>query len=235
MIKTIKIIAFVCIFLFSTHCANATNLETLVEKSPISKNATIAVSVKNVKTGKVIYEYNQHKLLNPASIQKVFTMRTTYTELGKDFVFQTNAYTDNNNNLYIKLSGDPSLTTGSLISLLTSLENKKYNNIVVDPFVFDNEEWGIGWMWDDNTSELLPKYSPFSINENKISITIKPAINGGIPEIKNNNKYNITILNKVHNGTTNNIAMDRKPWHGTDLVTISGNIKSPINLNVPVN
>lgn len=235
MHKIVQTTIIILTLLLNNISAKASNIDSLVEKSPIGKNSTIAVSVKNVKTGRVIYEFNQHKLLNPASIQKVFTMRASYQQLGKDFVFETRAYTDNSNNLYIKLDGDPTLTTANLTVLLSSLPNKTYNDIVIDPFVFDNEEWGIGWMWDDNTSELLPKYSSFSVNENKISVTIKPSQNNKTPEIKNNNNYDIRFVNKLQSGTQNKIIIDRKPWQGADIVTLSGTVKSNTQINIPVN
>lgn len=52
--------------------------------------------------------------MNPASVQKIFTMRSAYAQLGEDFVFNTAAYVDSKSNLNIKLSADPSLTTGQL-------------------------------------------------------------------------------------------------------------------------
>jgi len=233
-----KSIITILLLLAITPITRAESIDNIIEKSGLDKNATIAISVKNANNNKAVYEYNQHKLLNPASIQKTFTIRSAYETLGKEFVFQTNAYIDTHNNLYIKLSGDPSFTTAKLKALLTDCKNnikEPINDIVIDDTVFDNQEWGIGWMWDDNTSELLPKYSAFSINENKINITIKPNKNNLTPIITNKSDYDLTILNKTQNGTHNNITIDRMPWNITENITISGTVNSPIQIFLPIN
>ena len=153
----------------------AASLDSVIKKSDLNKTATIAVSVKDTKTGRVVYEYNEHKYMNPASVLKIFTMKAAYDELGQDYTFQTSVYADNKNNLYIKLSADPSLSSDALKTLLSNVKEnykKTIQDIIVDSTVIDNKQWGTGWMWDDDTNSLLPKYSPYSVNENKIDLTI---------------------------------------------------------------
>ena len=231
------LMSIVFVFISATN-ANAASLDSLIQKSQLNKTSTIAVSVKDAKTGRVIYEYNQNKLMNPASVQKIFTMRSAYSELGADYSFKTIAYTDKKGNLYIKLGADPTLNRGSLITLLKSVKqkyNKPINDIVIDPFIIDNKQWGIGWMWDDDTNPLLPKYSPFSINENKIDLTIQPGKNGSLPEIKNKSSYTMHIVNLLKNGSENKIEFERTPWNGSDMTYIKGSVKSQIKIELPIN
>ena len=167
MNKLKTLLLSIALLLTGFNSANCASLSSTISKSEINKMATVAVSVKDAKTGKVVYEYNEHKLMNPASVQKIFTMYSAYNELGGDYTFKTGAYTDTNGNLYIKLGADPSLTTATLKMLLKSTAakyKKPVKDIVIDPTIIDNKQWGIGWMWDDYTNPLMPKYSPFSIN-----------------------------------------------------------------------
>lgn len=224
-------------FLTTAMTANAAGVDSLIQKSELNKTSTIAVSVKDAKSGKVIYEYNQNKLMNPASVQKVFTMRSAYKQLGENYTFKTAAYVDKQGNLYIKLGGDPTLSKGSLTTLLKSFKekyNKPVNDIVIDPTIHDNKQWGIGWMWDDDTNSLLPKYSPFSINENKIELSLTPGKNGSNPEIKNRSSYPMNVINMLKNGSSNSLTFDRTPWVTSDMTYVSGSIKTPVNILIPI-
>lgn len=222
---------------FATLSASAANLDSVIKKSNFDKTSTIAVSVKDVSNGHVVYEYNQNKLMNPASVQKMFSMRSAYKELGADYTFKTAVYVDGESNLYIKLGADPTLTTGSLTSLLKSVKekyNKPVNDVVIDSSVIDNKQWGIGWMWDDDASSVLPKYSPFSINENKITVTIQPEKNSIIPEVKAKSNYQMMLVNKLKKGDMNKLVIERQPWLTSDATTLSGTVNSVVKLKLPV-
>lgn len=234
-IKSFFIIA--SMLLININIAYASGLDSMIHKSEFDKTSTIAVSVKDADTGRTVYEYNEQKLLNPASVQKIFTMYSAFNELGSDYKFKTTAYMDKNNNLYLKLAADPTLTRASLVTLLKSVKaksKKPVNDIILDPTVIDNKQWGIGWMWDDDTSPLLPKYSPFSVNENKIEITLVPGRNGSNPEIKNKSSYQIGFVNQLKNGNENKIELERHPWATSDLTYIKGTIKSETKISLPV-
>lgn len=237
-IKKITVAMFLLITgMFLSNAAQASSIDNLIQKSDLNKTSTIAVSVKNAQSGKTVYEYNEHKLMNPASVQKIFTMKTAYNELGADYTFKTTAFIDKKGNLYIKLGADPTLTKDKLITLLKEVKQKHkkaINDIVVDGSIIDNTQWGTGWMWDDETNPLLPKYSPYSINQNKIDIVITPGKNGLSPEIKNKSSYAINIINLTKNGDSNEIVFERTPWISSDTTKITGTVKSQINIKLPV-
>ena len=233
----LKILLLSFIFLFTGTYAGAANLDSLIHKSQLDKMSTVAVSVKDAKSGRVVYEYNQNKLMNPASVQKIFTMYSAYNELGSDYTFKTTAYIDKKRNLYIKLGADPTLTKGSLVTLLKLVKekcNKPIEDIVFDTSVIDNKQWGTGWMWDDDTNPLLPKISPLSVNENKIEVVIAPAKNGSLTEIKNKSSYTMNFVNHAQKGSKNEIILERNPWTTADLTYIYGTINTPQKVILPV-
>ncbi len=237
MTKFKTALTFIAVLVMSANTAFCTNLDSIIKKSNLDKTSTIAVSIKDAKTGKTVYEYNENKLMNPASVQKIFTMKAAYDELKPEYTFDTKVFSDNNNNMYIKLSADPSLTTEDLKKLLKETKEiyrKPFNDIVIDPSVIDDKQWGTGWMWDDDTNELLPKYSPYTINQNKINITITPSKNG-LSEIKNKSDYHMMFVNLLKNGTSNNITFERKPWASSDMTYVTGTIHSQISRQMPVN
>lgn len=222
------------IMLFATLQAYAANrIDSIIKRSKINDSSTIAVSVRNAKTGGEIYAYNQNKLMNPASALKVFTMKPVYDLLGSDYKFKTSLYKDKKNNLYIKLAGDPSFSTQKLTELLKNNKGE-VNDIVIDPYATDYVEWGIGWMWDDDVSPYFPKYSPFTINNNMIKVDILPAENGGLPVIKNNSGYSIILVNMLKSGDENNFTISRQPWQSSDTTLFVGTVNQPATVMLPV-
>ena len=238
MTKIKAAIIFIGLLALSVKPAFSSNTDSIIKKSDLDKTSTIAVSVKDAQSGKVIYEYNEQKFMNPASVQKIFTMRAAYVQLGSQYTFDTKVFADNKNNLYIKLSADPTLTTDDLKKLLKEtkeLYKNPFNDIVVDSSVIDNnKQWGIGWMWDDDTNELLPKYSPYTINQNKISVSLAPN-KSNIVEIKNKSGYHMMFVNFLKKGTTNDITFDRVPWLSSDMTYITGTINGNVTKQLPVN
>lgn len=237
MNKIKLITSIIAVFTISLNQAFGANLDSIIKNSDVNKHATVAVSVKDTKTGKTIYEYNENKLVNPASVQKIFTMNASYNQLNADFTFDTKAFVDKQNNLYIKLSADPSLTTTKLKNLLITAKEtykKPFNDIIIDDSIIDSKQWGIGWMWDDDVNELLPKYSPYTINQNKINIKILPGKNGRLPEIKNNSDYHMIFVNLLKNSESNNVIFERMPWLSSDMTYVKGSIKTELIKKIPV-
>lgn len=232
-----RLFKLICLTLMLVIVSNrvfaADSIDSVIKKSPINETSTISVSVKNAKTGKVLYEYNQNKLMNPASALKVFTLKPAYELLGSDYTFKTQLYKDEENNVYIKLAGDPSLTTGALTELIK--KNKgAIKDVIIDPYATDYLEWGIGWMWDDDTNPYLPKFSQYTINENKITLEITPGVDGKQPQVRNRSNYQTVLINMLSNGDKNDIRLMRQPWRSGDITVIQGSVKTLTNVVLPV-
>lgn len=234
MNKFVKYTVVSLLLLFcSLQAFAAENIDTIIKKSPLNNTSTIAVSVRNAKTGRVVYQYNQNKLLNPASALKVFTMKPVFDVLGADYKFQTGLYKDGANNIYIKLAGDPSLTTGRLADLLKNNEGE-VKDIIIDPYATDYQEWGIGWMWDDDASHYFPKYSPFTINNNMIKADIIPGSKTSLPQLKNRSGYSMVLVNMLTNGDADDFTVSRQPWLSSDTTVFSGTVNKESSVMLPV-
>ncbi|WP_352259934.1 D-alanyl-D-alanine carboxypeptidase, partial [Psychrobacter sp. TB55-MNA-CIBAN-0194] len=86
-------------------------------------------------TQQTVFEYNNQSLMQPASVQKLLTALAATKQLGKDFTYQTRLTTlaeqpldksqiDNgiySGDIYIEVSGDPTLKYQYLRQLLASL------------------------------------------------------------------------------------------------------------------
>ena len=78
---------FVCINLVSAKSVQ-TDIATWIKDSDVDIES-IAVSIKDADSGKVIYSLNDKMLMNPASVQKVLTTPVSAEILGEDYLFTT--------------------------------------------------------------------------------------------------------------------------------------------------
>ena len=135
-----KLFAFLLCFWVACVSANPTqdhlNQLVLRSKNPRLGRVNIGVLIKSLRTGQVIYEYNADHLFAPASIQKLFTATAGLSYLKPDFKFSTKVFTTGNiqngelqGNLYLKFSGDPTLTTGELKGIIEKLRTYGINKI----------------------------------------------------------------------------------------------------------
>lgn len=211
------------------------SLSSFIKSSPLDKTSTVAVSVKDVKTGLPIFTYNEKKLLHPASTLKVFTTIPAADTLEKTFNFNTDFYVYNNN-LYIKLSGDPLLTSENLKNALKDIKSlgyKNFRNIYVDTSVMDNVETGVGWMWDDGTNSSIRKFSSYNLDDNVLNIGVtndNGQINLDIKSI-----YPVPVINNITAGNKNSLTAIRHDWISPDIICIKGTVKDSSTIQVPVN
>lgn len=230
-----KIILSILILIISSVIACAESIDSVIKKSDTSKNATVSVSVRKLNTGNVIYENDAHKLMNPASTLKAFTTPVIVKQLGDNYTFKTQIYKFGNN-AYIKLSADPLFNSKMLKNLISSLKNadlKKPDRIYIDDTVIDDIEYGIGWMWDDEVSPYMPKFSRYNLDGNIYSIAVEPSSDKKNINIKAPYEYKVSVINNLKYGPKNNISVTRNFWEGTEKVTLSGTINSKTDIKIP--
>lgn len=168
MKKIFVLLILLFVFGMSAGSQNSCRIDDIINSCPISKTATVSVSVREVNSEKVIYSRDDKLLLHPASTLKAFSVPYILNKLGKDYKLTTSFYTSGNT-LYIKLSGDPLLKTSDLNHVFKKLKAGKIgkiNSVVIDDKIIDNTNWGVGWMWDDDKNPYMPKYSAYNINRN---------------------------------------------------------------------
>lgn len=237
MKKLFKFLTLSLVLMFSINCSYAistSKIDKLIHSSNLNETATVAVSIRNAETGNVVYEKNGKKLLHPASTLKIFTTYESLNILGNDYFFKTQFYKDNNNNLYIKLGADPTLTRGQLKVAFDKLKetgNTKFNNIYFDDSIIDKKEFASGWMWDDDTREETPKVSSYNLDGNVLKIFVKEG--SASAEIRP--AYKTAVVSNIKKGTKENkIFVDRYNWNNPELIEIYGEQISDSPVTVPV-
>lgn len=217
--------------------ANANEIDKAIAKSNIKKD-TISISIKDIKTGKVVYNLNSEKLVPPASTQKLLTIAAAIDTLGYRYSFNTYLYKSTNNDLYLKLGADPFLTSRDLDTLIAKAKQKKIyapKNFYIDDFILDSNEWGEGWQWDDEINPLMPKFGSYNLDKNLLNIVVMPMAENTPAKIYTKKFYPVTFMNLVTTGQNNILEIKKTAVAMPDMYTISGHVTQPAILLVPIN
>lgn len=163
---------------------------------PVLKNAIVGAIVRSLDSGETLYEHNPDFALLPASNQKLITATTTLALLGPDFRYTTSLFRTGmieadgtlTGDLYLKGSGDPSLSSANLKTLAEALAKsgvKKFSGkIVADATRFDEQTLGEGWQWDDEPFDYQPQVSALNCDENVVQIEVRPgSVIGATPDV----------------------------------------------------
>ena len=125
------------------------------------------ISVWDLTTDTPLWSYNSHKVMRPASTQKVLTAITALQTLGTQHEFSTRTfYTGTladgtlNGDLYVVGGFDPMYAHSDLKELAHSIRDagiqRVSGKIYGDASMKSNDLFGNGWCWDDVPSRYQP-------------------------------------------------------------------------------
>ncbi len=170
----------------------------LVFSDPSIAHAQYGVAIKSLANGEIIYFHNARKAFVPASNLKLLTAAVALLDLGPQYQFHTDLYTDGklgqngvwDGDLVLAGTGDPTLgsglqtnnSTAVFESFADSLKKKGIKKIsgriIGDDNYFDDEPLGAGWAWDYQSDCYAAQISALSFNGNCLSLVITPADSG---------------------------------------------------------
>ncbi len=240
-----KILGFLLAFVFSINIASAESINKTLTKLGVNKSA-VSVSIKEVKSGNTLYSLNERVPRNPASTLKIVTSAVALDALGADYQLKTQFYKSTNNDVYLKLSGDPLLTSKDLEQLMITARAKNIEpkNLYIDSSIFDEVEWGEGWQWDDNLNPLMPKFSAFNVNGNITSVFVKPMSNGSVADVYTKPFYPYLFMNSAMTDykKENNLKFSRfvedSPLFSEgarrNMLVVSGDVSKIYSRTIPV-
>lgn len=210
------------------------DFNSVINDSGIDKNA-IAVSIKDLNSGKPVYELNEKILMHPASVQKALTVIPAVETLGEDYEFTTKIYRRGNDSYIIKLGADPYLTSADLKKLVNSMDIETTKKVFIDDSILEKKSWGEGWQWDDDMNVLMPRFNSYNLDSNLIKITIMPNQKGGAATIINPSKYPVVFLNNVVTGDKNEVSVSRDDSISSNTLSLNGTVNKPVTLYIPTN
>ncbi len=235
-----------CIYSVSLMAANSNNLTQKMDQllKPLDKTISLGIMVKNAKTGQLIYSKNIDRYFLPASNLKMLTALAALYYLGPEFTYQTELFADIkklqddtlHDTVYLKFSGDPTLTFEKINHLMKRLSlagvRKIENGVVVDDRLFDYIAMSPGTVWDDQNDCYGAPLSALIIDRNCVIAKLKPASGDNqlaqmeLPQYPQFIKFENEVL--TDHETEKKCEVDVKP-KDTSTYTISGCIKHDVS------
>jgi D-alanyl-D-alanine carboxypeptidase/D-alanyl-D-alanine-endopeptidase (penicillin-binding protein 4) len=215
------------------------HIESIIKNDSLSKTTLIAISIRDAQTGTLIYERYGNYLLHTASTLKALTTPVGLKYLGAQNSLKTQLFRSSNaSDIYIKITGDPLLTSEELFKLVQKAGSKGLKEISgdinIDISNIDSIPWGTGWMWDDENSPLMPKYGAYMLDQNVVKVSLSPDVRGGKPHISLKPLYPVKIVNEAITGSINKYKLERRPWQDPEAIYLSGIVGSPRTIELPV-
>jgi serine-type D-Ala-D-Ala carboxypeptidase/endopeptidase (penicillin-binding protein 4) len=176
-------------------------------QSIASPTSLLAISIWDPQQQRSLFELNTQKLMQPASVMKLFTAVTAIVELGMDYRYQSQIFikgpiinTVLEGDVWIYLSGDPKLTTHDLSQLIAELKDGGIEQIngQVQLLTTANEQVRApGWVWDDLGICYAAPVSRLILDENCIKAKLTPIHNKSETRLKISPSSPIKVLNQA--------------------------------------
>ncbi len=137
--------------------------------------------IYDLTSDSLLFEYNQQKVMRPASTQKVVTAVSALSLLGADYEYHTRAYYTGNitsdsilkGDIYIVGDFDPEYSFSDLQELAQSIRSLSIKgiegNLYADISMKDSLLYGNGWCWDDVPCTNMPYLCPLMLERGQIA------------------------------------------------------------------
>ncbi len=185
-------------------------IDRVLETNSTARSAFWGIQIVDLATGKTLYEQNPHHFFVPASNTKLFTTALALMRLGPDFTFQTRVLAERRPDAAGRIAGpirlvgggDPNLSgraipyrkgpsAGSPLAALDELASQVAargvtriaGDVIGDDTWYVWEPYAAGWGIEDPMSDDGPPVSALTINDNILTLTVKPAAREGDPAI----------------------------------------------------
>ncbi|MDZ4698716.1 MAG: D-alanyl-D-alanine carboxypeptidase/D-alanyl-D-alanine-endopeptidase [Rhodothermales bacterium] len=172
-------------------------------KQPLYENAIWAAIVIDLASGETLYQRHPRISLMPASNAKLFTTAAVLEQLGPDFTYTTDVFTDGTieagvitGNLIVRGSGDPVIggrfNKGDMTEVFRNWAEMLrqqgihtiQGDVIGDDDIFDDTPFGPGWSWDDEPFDYGAEISGLSFNDNTVSVIMTGRAAGRPAEIR---------------------------------------------------
>jgi D-alanyl-D-alanine carboxypeptidase/D-alanyl-D-alanine-endopeptidase (penicillin-binding protein 4) len=184
------------------------NIQKLIDSSPAARTAFWGIQIVDLATGRNLYELNPDRFFVPASNIKLFSTSLALTRLGPDFTFQTRVLSGSlpddqgriQGSVRLVGGGDPNLSARAVpyrmgpaapnpLAAIEDLADQMVargvkrieGDIVGDDTWYVWEPYAVGWAIDDAQSDDGAPVSALTINDNTVTLSIRPGAGVGQP------------------------------------------------------
>jgi len=189
----------------------------------VFKSASIGLELRDLKTGKLLAEYQSEKSLTPASTQKLITTATALELLGSNYRFKTQVFINGRinkeghllGNLTIKGFGDPSLGSkyfpendlfiSSVLKQMKKLGIRQIHGKLISDNAYFKSSIPRTWIWEDIGNYYGAVPHPLSYKDNTYTLHFESKAAGSLTRIKKieNKQADLNFDNEVVSSTIN--------------------------------
>lgn len=208
------------------------------------ENANVSLLVKDLQSGRTLYQFRAQNSVTPASTMKLVTTATALEMLGPDFCFKTKLEIDGFitrdsvlvGNLYIRGGGDPTLGSEKLgnaeflyqwVNAVKKAGIRKINGqIIADASLYDDQGVNPFWTWEDIGNYYAAGVYGISYLDNSCRVLFRSGKVGTTPDITRTIPV-IPGLTFDNHLLSSNIAFDSCYFYGaphSDMRSIYGEI-----------
>ncbi|HEX3557781.1 MAG TPA: D-alanyl-D-alanine carboxypeptidase/D-alanyl-D-alanine-endopeptidase [Pyrinomonadaceae bacterium] len=171
---------------------------------PEFASSRVAVKIASLDTGRVLFEQDAGKWMQPASNMKLYTIAAALDRLTPDYRFVTSVYAparpDSSGtvrgDLVVYGRGDPSYATRfnpagdtdyyrAINELAANIAGagvrRVEGDLVGDESYFNGPALGTSWEWDDLQWWYGAEVSALTVNDNSVDLSVKPGARVGDP------------------------------------------------------
>lgn len=224
-------------------CVPAADLEQRLSALVANPPGMVGIHVVDLANGKVVYSRNAGQLFLPASNMKLFTGALALTRLGADARFETRLLREPGGALVLQGGGDPSLSgrvypydakAPALPSLLVIDElagqavaaglTRVDGDVIGDDRRYPWSPYPESWTADDSAHDYGAPVSALTLNDNFITISIRPGAQpGDLARIEIDPAFEYFLIdNRIATGSNDEISVTRMP--GSRQLLLSGSI-----------
>jgi D-alanyl-D-alanine carboxypeptidase/D-alanyl-D-alanine-endopeptidase (penicillin-binding protein 4) len=156
-------------------------LRTRVEAAlaAVEAEGRVGVEIRDLDSGEVLLARDPHRLLNPASNQKLITAIAAVELLGPDYRFETTVSREGDA-LILRGEGDPDLHVRDLHRLAGELAGRPellagVRRILVDDGAFDTRSLGPGFRSDGPGESYIAPSGALALDYSTIEISVTPG------------------------------------------------------------
>ena len=196
-----------------------------------------AVKVASLDTGRIVFEQDSRKWMQPASNMKLFTVAAALDRLTPDYRFITSVYAPSRpdaagtvrGDLVVYGRGDPtfavrfnpegnadySLAIDALAADIRAAGVRRVEgDLVGDESYFTGAPVPPGWEWDDLQWYYGAEVSALTVNDNSVDLSVKPGASVGAPAriTLGPSTSLVTIVDRTttsERGTTRDLSVNR--------------------------
>lgn len=193
-------------------------------------SSDVSMVVYDLDCDTLLFEHRSHKLVRPASVQKVLTSVVALEKLGSGYTFDTRLFrqcSDEALNYYVKGVMDPLFNEQDMVELAANIPcGTVIDTLFADCSFSDSLYWGAGWSWDDSPYGYQPYLSPLMLCGGAVEVVVTPSSKGEAPCYTCNPKSSFyTIVNEAECGNSElgKLTIMRDWLEDSNVIRIKGN------------